>query len=567
MNRPAARSVRQVAALACLLAAAGCLQVQKDLPPRAVAATSDARTGGTVTVGIAAPTSIDPALVPPADAAGTLVVHTMCDSLLGTDPVTGDVQPDLASRILVGGDGTIVTVRLRRGVRFSDGTTLSAADVVATLTRLARPEVASPLAPALRHIYGYQQLQQDEQKAHGRLAGVSAPDPRTVQIALTTPDAGWVRELTTTVGTPIPRGHAKDNGFGAFSTQPVCVGPYRLSGPWRPGDSTITLVRVPGYDGGNPGDTRAGRGWADRIVFRVYADQQAAYDAYLRGEVDLAQVPTGVTDVATRRIGADLVSAPDATLGYLGLPATVPPFDDPVVRTALSMAIDRTAIVHDVYHDGRLPAQGLYPPVVGDHVWRPDACGAATPSTADVGGARTLLGSRLAALRRTTWPVYYDDEFANKALVTELTTQWRHNLGINVRRLAMNFAGYLPKAMQAPGFDGPFRLSYASASSSPSEYVGDLLTAASVDTSNATRFVDRTVEQLFAHEATTHYGPRADAAWHAIEQRFCTQLPLIPLTFNDQVWAWRSSIGAALGHRLDRATGLPLLRECYRRVG
>jgi len=170
-------------------------------------------------------------------------------------------------------------------------------------------------------------------------------------------------------------------------------------------------------------------------------------------------------------------------------------------------------------------------------------------------------------LRRTTWPVYYDDEFANKALVTELTTQWHHNLGINVRLLAMNFADYLPKAMQAPGFDGPFRLSYASASSSPSDYVGDLLTAASVDTSNATRFVDRTVEQVFAHEAATHYGPRADAAWHAIEERFCTQLPLIPLTFNDQVWAWRSSIGAALGHRLDRATGLPLLRECYRRVG
>lgn len=562
------RTTRLAAAVATVtpvLATAGCLQVQKDLPPRPVAATSDARLGGTLTVGITAPTSIDPALVPPADAAGTLVVHTMCDSLLGTDPVTGDLRPDLAAQVQVGGDGTIVTLRLRRGVHFSDGTMLSAADVVAALTRVARPEVASPQSTALRHVFGYQQLQQDEDKAHGRLAGVSAPDPRTVQIGLTTPDAGWVRQLTTTIGVPIPRRDAKDNGFGAFSTRPVCVGPYRLSSPWRPGDSSLTLVRVRGYDGGNPGETRAGRGWVDRIVFRVYASQQAAYDAYLRGGVDVAQVPASASDVATHRLGAAIASAPDATLGYLGLPTTVPPFDDPVVRTALSMALDRNAIVHDVYHDGRTPALGLFPPVVGDRVWRPDACGAATPPTADVHGARTLLGARLASLRRTTWPVYFDDEFANKALVSEVAAQWRRNLGINVRLVGMDFADYVPKAVQAPGFDGPFRLSYASGPASPSDYVGDLLTSASVDTTNATRFVDRAIEQVFTHEAATHFGSRADDAWRAIERRFCTQLPLIPLTYNNQVWALRSSVGAALGHRLDRATGLPLMRECYRR--
>jgi ABC-type transport system substrate-binding protein len=547
------------------------LQVQKDQPPRPVAASSAARPGGTVTVGIVAPTSIDPALVPPADAAGTLVVRTMCDSLLGTDPVNGGLRPDLVAGVQVGADGTIVTLRLRRGLRFSDGRLLSAADVVAALTRVARPEVASPRAAALRHVFGYQQLQQDETKAHGRLAGLAAPDPRTVQIALTTPDSGWVRELASVVGVPIPRRYARDNGFGAFSAQPVCVGPYRLSGRWRPADSSITLVRARGYDGGNPGDTLAGRGWADRIVFRIYASQHAAYDAYLHGEVDLAQVPSGASDVATRRLGVDVAAAENATLGYIGLPVTRAPFDDPVVRRALSMAIDRRAIVRDVYHGGRTPAQGLYPPVVGDDVWRPAACGRATPVTADAAGARALLGPRLASLRHTTWPVYVDDEFANKALMTQIAAQWHRALGISVRLVGMNFADYLPKATQAPGFDGPFRLSYASAASAPSDYVRDLLTSASVDTSNATRFVDRGIEQVFSHEASTHFGARGDAGWRAIEQRFCAQLPLIPLTFNDQVWAWRATVGAALGHasghQLDRATGLPLLRECYRRTG
>src|SRR3954471_17051192 len=562
------RAVARLAvASASMLAATGCPQVQKDLPPRPVAAVSGATTGGTVTVGIAAPISIDPALVSPADPGGSLVVRTMCDSLMSTDPVTGELRPDIASSVLVGGDGTILTVRLRRGVRFTDGSALTAADVAAALTRVARPEVASANAPMLRHVFGYQQLQDDEDRAHGKLAGVSAIDPRTVQIGLTTSDSGFVRTLATTIAVPIPRSDARDTGFGAFSRQPVCVGPYRLSSPWRPGDSTITLVRATSYDGGNPGLTRAGRGWLDRIIFRPYPNAQAAYDAYVRGEVDVAQVPASSADVASRRVGSALLRAADSTLGYLGLPTTVAPFDDPVVRRALSMSLDRNAIVRDVYHGGRTPAQGLYPPVVGDAFWRNDACGAATPLTSNAPGARALLGARLAPLRRTSWPLYFDDEFANRALATAVAAQWHRGLGIDFHLVAMSFADYLPKAVQAPGFDGPFRLSYASASASPSDYVGDLLTSASVDSSNATRFVDRIVEQLFAHEASNHSGAAAAAAWRSIEARFCDQMPLIPVTFNDQVWAWRPSVGAAGSRQLDRATGLPLLRETYRRSG
>jgi peptide/nickel transport system substrate-binding protein len=217
-------SARAVAALAAVLTTAGCLQVQKDLPPRPVAAVEDARLGGTITVAITAPTSVDPALVPPADAAGTLVVRTMCDSLLGTSPDSGNLRPDLASSVLVGGGGTLITVRLRRGLRFSDGTPMAAADVVAAITRVARPQVASPNAPLLRRVFGYQQLQQDEDKAHGRLAGVYAIDPRTVQVALTTPDSSLTRTLATAAVAPVPRRAGRDNGFGAFSCRALSTG-------------------------------------------------------------------------------------------------------------------------------------------------------------------------------------------------------------------------------------------------------------------------------------------------------------------------------------------------------
>jgi ABC-type transport system substrate-binding protein len=559
--------VTRLAAAAAVLSTAGCLQVQTDRPARAVAAVGDARTGGTLTVAITAPTSIDPALVPTADPAGQLVVHTMCDSLMATSPTTGDLRPDIAGSILVGGDGTIITIRLRRGVRFSNGSRLTSADVVASLTRVARPETASPNAGLLRHVLGYSQLQQDEDKVHGHLVGVGVVDPRTVQVSLSTPDSGWVRTMATTVAIPIPRRYGHDNGFGAFSTMPVCAGPYRLAAPWRPGQPAITLVRSKTYDGGNPADTLAGRGWVDRIVFRIYPSVQAAYDAYLHGDVDIAGVPPASADAARQRLGSALVQAPNTTLGYIGLPTTVPPFDDPFVRLALSLAIDRTAIVRDVYHGGRTPAQGLYSPVVGNAVWRSAACGRTAPLTPDLVAARAAMGSRIDALRRATLTLYYDDEFANRALVTEVAAQWHRAFGLTFRLVAMNFADYLPKAVQAPGFDGPFRLSYASPSASAADYVRDLLTAASIDSSNATRFNQNDIDQTFTHFVSTHYGARSDDALRAIEAAFCRQLPLIPLTFNDAVWAWRPTVGAADGRQLDRASGLPLLREAFRRAG
>ena len=553
---------------AALLTAAGCLQVQTDRPVGVVAPIAEAHPGGTLTVAITTPVSIDPALVPAADAAGQLVVRTMCDSLFGTHPQSGNVVAEIADKVIVASDGTVVTIRLRRGVRFSNGARLTSADVVAALTRVARPQTASPHAELLKSVVGYSLLQQDDDRVHGHLVGITAIDPRTVQVSLSTPDSGWVRTLATTAAVPIPRRYGRDNGFGAFSTSPVCAGPYRLATPWRPGQPQITLVRSSAYDGGNPSNTRAGRGWVDRIVFRIYPNEQAAYDAYLRGNADLAMVPATSADAARRRIGSALVQAPNATLGYIGLPTTVPPFDDPFVRLALSIAVDRTAIVRDVYHGGRTPAQGLYSPVVGDAVFRPAACGLAAPLTPALGNARAALGPRrLDALRHASLSLYYDDEFANRALVTAVAAQWHRAFGLTFRLVAMNFADYLPKAVQAPGFDGPFRLSYASPSASPSDYVRDLLTAASIDSTNATRFNENDINLTFSHFASTHYGPRAEEGFRAIESQFCRQMPLIPLTFNDDVWAWRSSVGSADDRQLDRATGLPLLREAFRRAG
>jgi oligopeptide transport system substrate-binding protein len=444
---------------------------------------------------------------------------------------------------------------------------VTSADVTASLARVARPSVASPNATMLDEISGWSALQQDEDKQHGHLTGMSAPDPRSVQVALSTADAQWPRVLATAVGVVLPASVAKhDNGFGAFSNKPTCVGPYRLSAPWRPGDGSITLLRSASYDGGSPRSTRAGRGWADRVVFRIYPTAAAVSTAYRRGEVDVAQLAPSQTDAERGLLGAaEVRTAGDSTIGYIGLPTSVPPFDDPAVRVALSMALDRDLIARRVYGGGRLPLLGVYPPTVGADIWRPHACSTA-PAGGDVAAATRSLGARLTLLRGKTFPLYVDDEFANRALVAAVAAQWHRAFGVTFHIEGMPFEAYVQRAVAAPGFDGPFRLSYASASASAGDYARELLAGAAIGVSNATRFLDAKVEQLLRDDAAKQATARGFAALRAVEDEFCRQMPFVPVTVNEQVWAWRSDLGAAGGVQLDRATGLPLIREAFRKA-
>src|SRR5205814_4826430 len=105
-------------------------------------------------------------------------------------------------------------------------------------------------------------------------------------------------------------------------------------------------------------------------------------------------------------------------------------------------------------------------------------------------------------------------------LMTKVAQQWHAAFGVRVQLSGSDFTDYLTTATQAPGLPGPFRLSYAGAAASPDDYARDLLTSASIDTSNATRFTDQRIERLYADEASRRLGAGADLAWRDIETRF-----------------------------------------------
>ena len=599
------------AAVAVCLALSGC--AQGPTGPR-LPAPADAKPGGTLVVGIGPPGSVDPANA--FEPNGTLIAATMCDPLIGVDPETGELVPALAERWQVVENGHRIMITLRRGLEFSDGSPLTSEDVVDSLSRAASAAYAGDAAQLLEPIAGFAAIRgQDpeaDEDARESFAGVQALTEQTVQISLVVPSADFLTVLTHPVASPVSSEALAADPEG-FEQQPVCAGPYRLAKPFAEGASTVHLTRVPGYRGTNDSYTGGGRSYADEIVFRVLPElaagdspdddgksvpdpQVAAPPSKLAG-VDVLSVGGALRNVVPKRPVFTLTSAPGPGIEYVGLPPTaataensgapqagtaaeVPtpapgepaagdgalsesrdPSED-ALRTALSLALDRTRIARRVYGQARLPATGFVPPTLGDP---PDGCAAAMPATGDVAGARRLLREAGVALRGQELRFTYNDDFANAAVVREVARQWAAAFDVTVTLEPLTFDEYLALAAGTEGFSGPFRFSWSVPYPSVDQYLFPLFSTSGIGQTNFSGYSDPVFDEVISEQARQATDPEDRTLLYAqLEERLCAALPLIPLLVEQRTWAYRSDrVTSTRDVVAAGARAEPLLRELY----
>ena len=517
-------------------------------------AAPEARSGGVLRVGIGIPGSIDPGNV--YEPAGDLIVRTMCTPLLAVDPETSELLPAIVDSWLVTDGGAGLTLRIRKDVRFSDGAALTSEDVVFTLTRIASAEYASTSADLLSPIFGFPELHgdiaTDNETARRLLLGVELRDEHTVQISLRAPQADFVRVLTSSVTSPVSERAAEADPEG-FGRNPVCVGPYRLGSPYVPGDRSVKLVRSQAYEPTDTSQTAGGKGYADSIEFHFFGDVESAAFAWTSGDVDVAPARPADTD--------GVRTGPGPEMEYVGLPVTAPGFDQSEVRRALSLAIDREALVQAVFPGTREPAGGFVPRTVGDG----QECRYA-PRRGDVQEARALLAKVGADLRQVRAPFYFNDEFRHRALVEEVTRQWRDALGIELTPAPLPVEDYIDRGEGRPGFDGPFRFSWASPFPDIDRYIQPLFATDRIGRDNFSRFSDAAFDNALLREARRAQDPADRAiAYEEVLDLLCEAMPMIPVTAGLSRWSVAPRVGAASDTYLDGATGQPALRELYLR--
>lgn len=550
---------RLLLALGVASALTGCAGLSVPSPSFRAAA-ADAHRGGRLVVGIPAPASIDPGM---AEGSGALVASLVCEPLVQLDPVTGSIAHGLARSVIVDQRGTTITIALQHA-KFQDGSDVTAQDVAYALSRVARQDYGSSVAPLLQPVAGYDAIHaappptEDVDPATRRISGITTLSADALVVNLTQPDADFVRTLALPLAAPVPTGLAdRDPGF---ADRPVCAGPYQLGRPYHHGDRDIVLHRFAAYYAADDGYVAGGGGYADEIDFRIEADRAAALADFQAGAVDLAWLDGPVGDLGTLSSALRMAALPE--VDFVGLPDGGV-FRDPAVRALLSRSLDRTAVVAAVYGGGRLPATRVLPSPL-DPGPEPASCAANVPAIATAprpGDA--ALSDRLRAGHYT---FTVNDDFQNVALARAVAAQWHDRLGIDVDVSPEPWPRYLTEATSPQGFTGIFRESWRAATSSPDSLLDPLFDSRQIGSSDFARYrnvdFDHRLEKVARREVDDRLR-RQD--YLALEQTLCDDLPLIPVSVPTAKYLVDRRVGAAGGTWFEISSGLPDLRELYLR--
>lgn len=294
------------------------------------------------------PETVDPALNNAVDG-GNMILHAF-EGLLTLDE-NGQLKEGQAESWETSEDGLTWTFHLRDGLKWSDGTDLTAKDFVYSWQRVCDPNVAAPYAETvLGMVKGY-----DEAVA-GDITklDVQAPDEKTVVVNLAHPCSYFGELAAFATLNPVQQATVEANG-DAWATSAdtyISNGPFMMT-EWVPG-SHITFSKNPNY-------WNAEAIKLDKLEFELIEDSNAAYSAYTSGEVDMIKdVPT--EEIPSLQGNDDFHVEPIIGTYYVSLNLQKEYFQDARVRKALSLAIDRNYVANTLMQGTYSPASAIVGP-------------------------------------------------------------------------------------------------------------------------------------------------------------------------------------------------------------
>ena len=375
------------------------------------------------------PETIDPALNSSNDG-GNMLQH-LAEGLLKMDK-NGNMIPGLAESYEVSDDGLTYTFKLRKGLKWSDGSDLTAKDFVYSWKRVADPNTAAPYGQdVLGKVKGY------EEAAGGNIdaLAVSAPDDTTFVVELANPVPFFDRIAAFSTLVPVQEATIEANG-DAWTLSPetnVTAGPYKLA-EFTDGDRIVVEKNENYWDKDSI--------TFDKITYRLIEDPNAAYTAYKQGEVSMIKsVPS--EEIPALKGTEEFHVDPLMGIYYLSFNTAKKPFDNEDVRMALALVIDRDYVANTVMQGTYLPANKMIGPGVSDAA--PDSSFEKVTEEkytkgvgsgdyeADVAKAKELLakagypdGQGFPTIEYST-----NDQGYHKSVAEYLQNVWKEKLGIN----------------------------------------------------------------------------------------------------------------------------------------
>lgn len=483
--------LRPLALVAGILLLAGC------------APASSGAAGGDVTILGGAPETLDPAVQ--GDIGSAQVTAQLFETLTAFD-ASLTVQPALASGWTSSNGGRTITFTLRPNLKFSDGSTLTAADVVRSWLRLINPAHPSPLASLLDEIHG----------ARAFLAGQSS-DPSTV---------GLVASGSTVVVTfdnPATDFPALVSGpsFGIVPASidnpaTLAAGSFVGSGAYvlaRQTDSELTLTANRDYWAGSPPIAT--------VHLLTTIGGQSPVEAFQAGTIDYTGIdPSDASWVRyDPKLGSQLRSVPSLSVTYYGFDVRQKPFDDLRVRQAFASAVDWTRIANLASSGSLTAATSIVPPGIPGRSTT-DFLPAYDPAAArqELAAAGYPGGAGFPAVTLGSTDTGFD-----AAILADL----HKNLGISVKYETLGFDDYLSRlASDPPAF---WTLSWVADYPGSNDFLGLLLGSGS--TNNYGHWSSPEFDAAIGQATSATDPAGATAAFDAAQAIVQREVPVVPVAY------------------------------------
>jgi oligopeptide transport system substrate-binding protein len=481
----------------------------------------------------AEPETLDPAII--TGQPEGRVVNALFEGLLRFNE-HGDPEPGMAESWEISPDGKTYRFTIRNDARWSDGVPVTAFDFVDSWHRTLHPETGS--------LYNYQlyYIRNAAPFAEGIITdfdkvGVRALDAQTLVVELENPTPFFLSLCAFPTLHPVRVDLIRDVGDDWVKPQHILTnGPYLLE-EWRI-NNRIRLRKNPAY-------------WdADRVSLEVIdvlpiSKANTAFNFYASGEADLIMdkglAPPSILEELMKR--TDFHAAPFLGTYFLRFNCTRGPFQDPRVRQAFALAIDRDRIVRGITRAGELPAEGFVPPGLEGYPaipglgYDPDKARQLLADAGFPGGNGFPLSTYL-----------YSEGELNEAIAVELESMWRRELGVSVNLQRQEWKVYL-NSLSNLDYDIA-RSSWVGDYPDPNTFLDMFVTGGG---NNRTGWSDAVYDDLIARAAATTVPEKRFAILEEAERRLVHDgAPIAPLYFYVGIQFYNpDELGGIYGNILD----------------
>jgi oligopeptide transport system substrate-binding protein len=423
----------------------------------------DGKPGGTFHFGLTEPTAIDPYNAQESE--GLLVTKYLFTGLIQVTP-DGEAEPGVAEEWTSNEDCSEWTFKLKTGTKFHNGEEVTSESFKRGWERVSAKSSASEVAYHLTGIEGFDEMQAGTANA---LSGVDASNPAELKVKLTEANCEWYLRTFHPVFSPVPSTAGAPATNTAYVDAPIGNGPFQMDGKWEH-DKGIKLKRFDDYAIGH-------KAYLDSVEITITPNgSQDEYAGYQNGTFDWSRMPTPVLEQArsTYEPQDQWITRNTNGINYLLVMVTQKPLDDVKARKAISMAIDRDAIINGVFKGSQTPADSFVPPVF-KNAYQEGVCDACTFNLDEA----KKLAKEAGLTEGTELNFQFNVDAGHEEWTAAVKDQLQTNLGLKVNLSGVQFPDLLNNEQQ-PGASGIYRAAWGADYPTPENFLTPLLATSSI---------------------------------------------------------------------------------------